>query len=116
MTYKKFKSKIDSILGYKVDEELSVSWCVVGRTGGSCWETEHYDVTPESPKELEQLDTILGALCPNITFLMFRELTHLIEKGYENDGNDYYGNHYEHETRSITLQSLYDFLIEKELI
>lgn len=119
MDYHEFKKKAEEILEHPVEDDISVSWITGGKSGGSCWGTsneDYYDVAPEQPKELEELDKILEVFCPRITYLKFKKLTRIIEKKEWQDIPDYYGNYYASAGLSLNLQALYDFLVEEELI
>ena len=89
------------------------SWCL-GGTSGSCW-GDSCEVGADKPEELTELDDIFSKVCPNITYLQYNNVSSLIETeeyGY----SDYYGGNTIHAYLQISLDSLYERLVELELI
>ena len=92
----------------------SESWSQGGHWG-DCWGNEG-TISAEEPKEFTELDELLGKVCPNITYLqyknMFSKCVHVEEWG---EGG-YYGT-YEHKAHyECDLQALYEWLKEHNFI
>ena len=98
-------------------ECLCVYWTSGGSSGASCWGTESYSITPDPPEELKSLDFVLGEVCPDITFLEYRQLrSKLLKRDTCSDTSDYYGNYTVYAYELVDLKELYDYLLEKEFI
>jgi hypothetical protein len=100
-----------------VFDGLLVSWSTGGASGGSCWENSDPQgyTSNEPPAELSSLDIILEDICPSMTFLAFRRLKTLIEKG-DYRVREYYGNYTDHRYECISLAKFHDFLVAEDLI
>jgi hypothetical protein len=100
----------------KVNEpRLYVEWSTGGISGGSCWESS--DPQPytsnSQPKELAILDAILEEICPNISFLQYKNLTSTLVKCDTRSECEYYGNQTDYATKSVDVKDLYDYLSNK---
>ena len=92
----------------------SDSWSQGGHWG-DCWGNEG-TISAEEPAEFTELDDLLSNVCPNITYLqyknMFSKCVHVEEFGEAG----YYGT-YEHKARyECDLQALYEWLKEHNFI
>lgn len=124
MDYETFLNKCKKITGFnyrysgsgRVPDSLIKEWLIGGQTGGSCWaETnEHYSLKAEPEPEFEELDKVLEALCPNISFLQYKNLNKIITISERNQ-NDYYGNYSSYAIKEIKLFNLYEFLNDRRL-
>lgn len=135
MTYQEFLEKVKDILGYTAEEKvdktyggygwkqiakrgytLQLKWLIGGASGGSCWGDEPSPTNGEPEPEFEELDKVLEALAPNISFLKYRKLGRELFVLNEHTETEYYGNYYEYATKSVSLEKLYNFLLEENLI
>ena len=92
------------------DEIKSESWSN-GGTSGNCWDDHMSSFGGSEPEELEELDTLLLSISPNITFLQYKKLRKLAELNTWNKG-DYYGGSEEYCQLVLDTKELYDVLIE----
>jgi hypothetical protein len=101
-------------------EEIEIHWCTGGQSGGSCWGGQHYAVSGEPEPEFQELDEILEAVCPHITFLQYKRVCQEVivfeENAQGHGGSDYYGNYRTYSSKTVNLRKLYDTLVEKELL
>lgn len=92
----------------------SGDWC----TGGSwkdCWGNET-KVSAEAPVNFNEFDNLLMKICPNITFLQYKNIYNdcvSSDSGWE---NDYYGGSTSHSWWTCHLPSFYNTLKEMNLI
>lgn len=103
--HSKTKPKFDFIIQY---------WRTGGVRGGSCWDNSDpkpYSTTDETPKSFEDLDKILEAVYPSISFLKYKKIENLIRTGEATD-YQYYGNRDDYQYRYIDLKGLFWFLTE----
>lgn len=97
---------------------LWMSHCTGGMRGGSCWGTkvESYS-TDSSMSEFNALYELYEKVCPNISFLHGRKIeSSLVNETNESDSCDYYGNYHKYIIKYIHLPSLYEYMIEHNLI
>lgn len=82
-----------------------------GVSGGSCWDDS--DPQPYSNsddnKDFIALDVFLTQICPNITFLQFREIERLIHSNYKTKW-EYYGNQTNYEIKYIVIEEIFKYL------
>lgn len=97
-------------------DALFAEWYTGGMSGGNCWNDDEptyraaYGVTPE---ELTDLDTLLGKIRPNTSFLEYRALTNaLVKHGTRTEG-EYYGNTSEYAHTYVVIKDLYKYLNDK---
>lgn len=101
----------------EITDYLYVSWTSGGTRGGGCYGTEPEPREPDPEPDFEDLDMILGKVCPNITFLQYKSLMKKVE--IESDSytiDEYYGNSTQTSYKAILLKNLYDALTEASLI
>ncbi len=82
-----------------------------GYSGGSCWDdSDPQPYTSEIPKDkFKVLDLVLKELCPNISYLQYKEIESLID--YNNySENEYYGNCSNYQIEFIQTSKLYNLL------
>lgn len=118
--YKK-KTMVGKHYPYKlqtVPEFVECRRLVGGHTGASCWDDSPSDrpVSADPPEPFTDLDTILEAVCPNLTFLQYKRLERDVVKVDEESDGDYYGNAYIYEIKRVTLDELYDWLQKNKLL
>ena len=104
----------------KIDENnyLYESWMSGGVTGGSCWDNgdaTYHSMPGEKEPEFQSLDLILESICPEITFLKYKNLCKCVEYG-KYSRNEYYGNSTEYGIKYIKLIDLYNALKEHSII
>lgn len=90
---------------------IYMRWETGGVSGGSCWDSSNpqpYTCSGGKPK-FEVLDLVLKEICPNITFLQFREIENLIKQDSKTD-YEYYGNCTEFDIEYIVLEDLFRLL------
>ncbi len=97
-------------------DSIYIEWTVGGLTGGSCWgsSADHAVNAEEEPAFIE-LDTILEELCPQITFLQYKNLCNNLIETTKYTENQYYGNYYNKRIKSINLGELEKYLKERNL-
>lgn len=85
-------------------------------TGGNCWGDEaNRPVDPDPEPDFEDLDKVLEAICPEITFLQYKNLVkHCVTLVNETE-NGYYGNYYYRSAKRVNLDDLATYLKEKGL-
>lgn len=102
--YNNWGKQPNPIKGYYL---LSDQWTTGGMSGGNCWGDE---ATPiyyaDEEKELSDLDRLLQAIAPNITYLNYREIAKLIDE-HRWSQSEYYGNHYDYAIKYVNLKDLY---------
>ncbi len=82
-----------------------------GASGGNCWgdSAERYS-NSKSEDAFKPLDTILTKVCPNITYLKYREIESLLMEDQDSD-REYYGNYTNYTTYTLDIGKLYDTII-----
>lgn len=114
----KFQKQISEILDRSyIDDKLQISWTTGGLTGGNCWgDSADTPVQPESEPDFYDLDKVLEALCPNISFLQYKKLcASVVELSNKSDSSDYYGNVYYQSVKTVKLDKLKKYLEENNL-
>lgn len=98
-------------------ESISVSWTTGGTSGASCWGGESiYPIRPDPPKELNELDIILEAVVPSLTFLQYKRITKNVVINNTWSNSDYYGNTDYKQSLTAVMYDLYCVLLEMNLI
>ncbi len=116
-----FIQKVEEALGHPLyhtyPSVLKTTWVTGGLTGGSCYgDSADQPVDPEEEPEFEELDKVLEAICPNITFLQYKKLVaSVVSRDREDRDYCYYGNYYDKTTKSVDLNTLEQYLKEKGL-
>jgi hypothetical protein len=100
-------------------KEISVEWLTGGMSGGSCWGGEPRPLEnweKEKEPEFEDLDLLLEHFAPNITFMKYKRLNqNIVEEGFRYEP-DYYGNSREYDIKKVSVNHLYDWLVENNYI
>lgn len=95
--------------------ELKISWSG-GGTSGNCWDDHISEFSGDLEPEFNTLDEILAEICPNITFLKYKNIYSQIVKSDSRSEGDYYGGSETIYEKSFRLYNLYNELIAKNLI
>ena len=94
----------------------SDTWSL-GGTYGNCWDNDLGYVSPdEQPASFTELDELLENLCPQLTFLKYKELYRqcvIIEQKTE---NDYYGGSVQYAFYKCNIAKFFELLNEWNLI
>ena len=102
---------------YKSGESnfISVSWTTGGVGGGSCWDDSNPEpyTSHEQPKELSDLDLIIGEFCPEINFLTYKKLARALVETFTYSENEYYENSTDYAGKKCDLRKLYAYLKEE---
>lgn len=71
---------------------------------------------PRGPEtEFVELDSILEKVCPNISFLQYKNICNKIINSDTRSEGDYYGGSVTYGYKYFNVRSLYDALVEKGL-
>ena len=92
----------------------SKSWCN-GGTWGS-WDGSEGTVDAEPPIEFSEFDELLGKICPDISFLNYKNIKNKCVTLKTVDDNDYYGGSTSRSYHECDLNKLYDELKSRDLI
>ena len=107
-------SRYEDLDGFRSDAKLFVEWVSGGTTGGNCWnEGGHYSVDGDPPEDLDGLDLILEKCRPTLGFLEYKVLTKTLIKLGSRHQSEYYDNSTDYMSKTIVLQELYNYLLEK---
>ena len=112
--YRWYKDEYQKDLANEYRECIYMVWVGETQDGGSCWnednEGRHYTRSGEpEPIEFKKFDDVLRAVCPNITYLQYKEIAPLIQRGCHKI-DEYYGNYTYYEYKVVWLKDLYDAL------
>lgn len=97
---------------------LEISWETGGMQGGSCWnddEPTSYSSSETEP-DFESFDQLLEKVCPNISFLQYKNICSQVGRKYDSSLGEYYGNCTNYAHKYIDMKELYDCLVDKEII
>ena len=90
------------------------TWRTGGMGGGSCWDDgehdNHYALEGEAEPALADLDALLLKVCPNLSFLVYKNLENTLLERSTSSESEYYGNHTTYGHKFIMLKKLYDYL------
>ena len=114
---RKNKSKrIDGRNGYYGPTlKLTVEWMTGGAWGGNCWndrEPSSYGPDPDPEPDLAVLDNILERVAPTIGFLQYKQLMQKVKRESRTE-YEYYGNHTSYASKEISVEDIWEFLVEK---
>ena len=137
MTYEEFLEKVKTVTGGflqmarksgswgEIEREspndknacIYIEWTTGGRSGGSCWGHEADGVVESEPEpSFDELDRILEAVCPQISFLVYKGLVRDCVDTLSGTSNDYYGNYTSYAIKQVKLYDLYISLLSRGLI
>ena len=92
-----------------------------GSSGSSCWggTSVAYNTGADiDATDCPSLDLLIEEICPNISFIKYRNFSRQIswqKDNYRSDG-DYYGNGTDYDVKYIGARALYDNLIESGIL
>lgn len=113
------REEFDKLIEDKVyQDKFEIEWCIGGLEGGSCWsegDQIYSAVTGEAEPEFSDLDSTLLEVAPNMSFLMYKKLMSMVTATTQSDG-DFYGNSRNYAVKSITVDKVWDFLQEYDLV
>ena len=114
---KVYKMQLDNYVQDGNKSYLYLEWCVGGREGGNCWGGSADLIVEAYPEpEFAPLDELLSNICPQITFLQYKQLcSNCIELSTRTQ-NEYYGNVYHYSAKKIYIDVLYKFLNKNGLL
>lgn len=100
------------------EPRLIVTWSTGGVSGGSCWDSSNPKpyTSNDLPEELEILDTILTHFYSQMSFLQYRVLSNTLVKYDTYSVGEYYGNCTDYAYKTIDIRSLYDYMVENNLL
>lgn len=81
-----------------------------GASGGNCWnDDEPTQYEGEDRPNWDTLDLALKEICPEVTYLQYKDIEKLVKS---NDYTDYqyYGNYDDYEIYWLSLEDLYNYL------
>lgn len=83
-----------------------------GYSGGGCW--DGMVATPYTNNEPRPnwtaLDAVLRKICPDISYLRYKEIESLVKDTQTGDYMDYYGNGQDYDIYFLPLEDLYKYL------
>jgi len=125
--YNKVEKEYSRYNGWKYNKNIKnldecylyIEWISGGLSGGSCWDTgeedNHYSISAESEPEFKSLDNLLIKICPNITFLQYKNLMSKVLEISERSEYEYYGNYTDYTIKIVNLGKLYKVINEMGL-
>lgn len=105
----------DKLLSYGVDGFLYSSSWSGGGSWCDCWGNSG-TIHPESTPQFDEFDNLLTLICPNVTFLQYKNLYNESVEIEETREHDYYGGTETIFMYKCNLNSLYNKLVELNLI
>lgn len=121
MTREEFQKIVDDNVGVRSNKknqtkEIKIEWTIGGMFGGNCWGDEpKWTVEPDPEPEFEELDKVLEAVCPTVTFLKYKKLLTKIKYTSESS-YEYYGNYTTYGIKTISVEDIWDFLKENDYV
>lgn len=93
----------------------SDTWCL-GGTWGNCWGDHGTVSSTPQPASFREFDELLEKVCPNITFLQYKNIHNECVTTKTTLEWDYYGGSSEYARYVCDVMKLYELLVEKKLI
>jgi hypothetical protein len=119
MVEKKPKWKLFGHLhGIRMDNDGKVegpSWCL-GGSWQNCWGRGGSVAGDAEPSDFGEFDSLLEKVCPNITFLQYKNISSRVMRTEEFGESDYYGGHTNHAKKYFYMNDLYEALVERNII
>ncbi len=99
------------------DDFLYAEWNIGGMGGGDCWGgvADRY-TTNEVPGDLEDIDKVLEAVAPNISFIQYKRIIADVVKTGDYSRHEYYGNSSDYVYKTCRIRDLYDALKSRGLL
>lgn len=135
MTFDEFLEKIDSLgIDFEsvtrkksywdkskrepCDPFINLEWETGGYSGGSCYSDSNPQpyVSDNREPEFEALDKILEAICPEISFLKYKNLASEVITYSDRTQGEYYGNSINYDIKTLHLKKLYESLDGRGLL
>lgn len=101
----------DSIRNEELTEDsfIYARHLIGGVSGGSCWETSNpqpfYNDEPD-PELSKELDIILENICPNVSYLCYKDISKKITSDDETE-QEYYGNCADYRIHYLRIKDLF---------
>lgn len=96
---------------------LEITWRTGGVTGGSCYgSVADVPVEGDPEPDFTELDNLLEAICPQVTFLQYKRICSECIKTDSRTENEYYGNSNIYGVKTVNLRQLYDVLCDKNIL
>jgi hypothetical protein len=107
----KYKLYIDDCnMGLRSD-----SWCLGGNYR-DCWGGDYLIGSSPLPASYQEFDALLEQICPNITFMQYKKIYNSCVETDTYTENDYYGGSTSHGYFRCNVETLYNKLVELNLI
>lgn len=105
----------DNNINYKEKILKSGTWSL-GGSYGNCWDDELTYTSRDKPVEFEEFDEVLERICPNISFLQYKQIykEFVVVKDYH--VSDYYGGGETYAYYECDLEKLINKLVDMGLI
>lgn len=113
--WKIFRDEIVKPIAHVDESDIvkSSSWSM-GGSWADCWGNK--GSVPGGPEtEFVELDSILEKVCPNISFLQYKNICNKIINSDTRSEGDYYGGSVTYGYKYFNVRSLYEVLVEKGL-
>lgn len=113
-----FRTRLVHIKKQEIDENCVVykGWRTGGIGGGSCWgDGGHFALDGDVEPEFTALDNILSKICPNITFLQYKQIM-CATQSFDETEYEYYGNSTKYKYVYISMKDLYDQLVTLRIL
>lgn len=88
---------------------------VVGGEWYNCW-GDGGGVNSETPANFTNLDNLLNAMCPNLSFLQYKKIWNQCVEIQEDSESGYYGSYEDYNQYKCNLNELYNIMCEMNLI
>lgn len=100
---------------------LFKQWSTGGVSGGSCWDDgdgpdPHYATEGDEEPEFDELDELLEKVAPGITHLQYKNMYRNVVNKTDYSVNEYYGNYSNYAMHWVDIETLYDYLVERDLL
>jgi hypothetical protein len=96
---------------------VAIRWISGGVTGGNCWgRNAEISIGPEPEPEFEDLDTIIEAITPPVSFRKYKSVCSEATEHESDTTKEFYGNCTHYAIKRVDLRRLYECLIQKRCI
>jgi hypothetical protein len=87
-----------------------------GGSYGNCWNDSMGTTDADDPEEPTNLDEIIMEVCPNISYLQYKEIKKRCLTSRTWTEGDYYGGSNSYSQWDVNIENLYKILIELNII